>query len=297
MATLQTTSLKMRAVIRLTELVIFLGIVYFCVRAVLGFLAPQSLWTPVIQNTQIAAAQTSAQSAAQFDFSTDPFHRDIAPNEVSVGQDAPETSLSLKLYGRRAGATGSAIIETPDRVQGVFNIGDEIIDGVTLKAVNPEYVVLSRRGTLERLTFERDGESLFGTNVPDAPVNNAGSKTSGRSGAASPQMTDQMSSRSETSLAQMSPQDLISALSFTRVMERGKSGSVKGFEVTSTSDKINLEAFGLRSGDIITSIGGQDLTKGRPEIGAIISQLSASNSVRLNVLRGETNLVLNVGRP
>lgn len=286
MAEIQTQSLKtnsprMRGLKWVVESIIICGIIYFMIRSVIGFLAPESLWTPTQQSERISGTPTAQNSGLNFDFAIDPFHRDALPVlSVAVGEDAPETTLSLKLFGRRAGPQGSAIIETPDRVQGVFRVGDEIIDGVTLKAVNPEFIVLSRSGTLERLTFEREREGLLGSK--DKSPQSVSSET--------------VSNRT-TDLSQISPADLLSAVTFKRISEPGKTGRVKGFEVRSTSNSIKLEAFGLRNGDIITAIGQEDLTQGRPDMRTLISQLTASNSVQLNVLRGKTNLVIDLGRP
>lgn len=287
MAVIQTQPLKtytprMRFFKSVVEAIIVCGIIYFVIRSVIGFLAPESLWTPTQYSDYVSETPTAQNTGLSFDFTIDPFHRDTVPTlPTAVGEDAPETTLSLTLFGRRAGPEGSAIIETPDRVQGVFRIGEEIIDGVTLKAVNPDFIVLSRGGTLERLTFERESEGLLGSQ--DKPVQTVSS--------------EMVSNITTPDLSQVSPADLLSVVTFKRISEPGKTGRVKGFEVRSTSDSMELEAFGLRNGDIITAIGQEDLTQGRPDVRTLLSQLTASNSVQLNVLRGKTNLVIDLGRP
>lgn len=278
----KTTTPRMRLLKWALEAVIICGIIYLIVRSVIGFLAPESLWIPTQYSETVGTVAVSQKQGLSFNFSIDPFHRDaVTAPAVSVGQDAPETTLSLKLFGRRAGPEGSAIIETPDRVQGVFKIGDEIIDGVELTAVNPDFVVLSRGGTLERLTFERESEGLLAVQDEQTPARSSGN----------------ISSREVTDFSQISPADLMTAVTFKPIRIPGKSGRIKGFEIGSKSESLKLETFGLRDGDIITAIGGQDLTQGRPEVRALIAQLTASNSVQLNVLRGKTNLVIDLGRP
>ena len=85
--------------------------------------------------------------------SFDPFFRlsgDAGPIAV--------TSLSLKLYGvreDRASGRGSAIISTPDGQQKSFAVGEEIIPGVTLQAVNFDSVTIARGGTTEQLFLDQ----------------------------------------------------------------------------------------------------------------------------------------------
>jgi general secretion pathway protein C len=87
----------------------------------------------------------------------DPFYRTVAaegPGSV--------TSLSLKLFGVRineATGLGSAIIETPDHVQSSYAVGDEIIDGVTLKAVAIDHVVLGT-GVADELLYLDQSDSV-----------------------------------------------------------------------------------------------------------------------------------------
>src|SRR3546814_11852757 len=89
-------------------------------------------------------------AAALGDF--DPFFRlngDSGPMVV--------TSLDLKLFGvreNRATGRGSAIVGTPDGEQRSFPVGEEIVPGVTLRAVNFDSVTLSRGGTAEQMCLD-----------------------------------------------------------------------------------------------------------------------------------------------
>ena len=85
--------------------------------------------------------------------SFDPFTR--APAANSGGQVV--TSLALKLFGVRvneASGLGSAIIATPDGVQGSFAVGDEILPGVTLKSVEFDHVTIDRGGAEETVFLD-----------------------------------------------------------------------------------------------------------------------------------------------
>jgi general secretion pathway protein C len=85
--------------------------------------------------------------------SFDPFFRLSGSSGPAV-----VTSLNLKLYGvreDRASGRGSAIISTPDGQQRSFAVGDEIVPGVTLQAVNFDNVTISRGGASEQLFLDQ----------------------------------------------------------------------------------------------------------------------------------------------
>jgi len=144
------------------QLALVLLSIFLLSRAAIAFIAPESLWTAPPAAIASAASSQTAQTA-RLDSRFDPFHREvtIADEIIEIGTDAPETTLNLKLFGRRAGSNGSAILETADRTQKVFRVGDEIMNGVILKAVNPDHIVLSQGGRIERLTFERENETFL----------------------------------------------------------------------------------------------------------------------------------------
>lgn len=267
---------------RLFEFLLLCAIAYVLVRALIGYAAPQSLWKQTQAPVALETIKAPTTQNERFAFTLDPFHRGRVEVETAIGADAPETTLSLKLFGRRTGAKGSAILQTPDRVQGVFVVGDEIIPGVTLKSVDPDYIVLSRNGVLERLTFDRAAQSTLSVVQPDTGTAFA----SGESATSAPKALDQMT-----------PSEILSLVSLKRIMERGKEGRVKGFEIRSLSDQITLTDYGLQDGDLITAIGNEDLTQGRPELRTLMSQLSNASSVTLTIVRDDTPLTLTLGRP
>ena len=128
-----------------------------------------------------AAAGEIAQASAQPRRTTipailteiDPFHRAGATSSLGAKAAAPETMLDLQLFGMRAGqngAPGSAIVATPDNIQGVYAVGQEIMPGVRLETVLPDRVVIRRNGVTESLSFDRDSvlqpASLAAARVP-----------------------------------------------------------------------------------------------------------------------------------
>lgn len=242
--------------------------VYFLVRAVVLFTTPQSIWTVGDTSSHIQSPSRPGVQAYSFNF--DPFHRDAKPASIDEGSDAPETTLNLKMVGRRAGDGGSAIIVTPDRKQGVYRVGDEIISGVTLKTVTPDYIVLSQGGRLERLTFERSESTMT---------------------LAQPNTTNPTISRASTQ--QVSLNDLVAAVNLERVSEGGR---IQGFRIVPRRSSANLSAFGLQPGDVITKIANQDLTSGRPNLPQLFAELSQRKSANITLIRNGQTLNVKVGQ-
>jgi len=144
--------------IRLIMAVLVVVLSFVIVKTVITFANPESAWKqPAI--TPAVSQNIAARGVQNFSFRTDPFNREVAAAPellAEVGQDAPETTLNLKLTGRTTAKTsGTVIILTPDNKTGNYRVGDEIVPGVILEAVNKDFVVLDVDGQIQRLTFER----------------------------------------------------------------------------------------------------------------------------------------------
>ena len=260
------------------QIALLLGAVYCLSRAALTFFAPQSVWEAP-QVSEQTTARTPSQTAARFDVRFDPFHRGVAGVDdevIEFGTDVPETTLNLKLFGRRAGKNGTAILETADRIQKVFKIGDEIMDGVTLKAVNPDYIVLSQGGRIERLTFERETDTLLA-----APKTQASKKTT------------TVSTAIKTVPKPLDVAGFMSAIALAPALSNGK---LTGFRITPKNGAVNLADIGLKSGDVIAAIGEFDLTSPSLNPAQLPSKLAGRPSVQLKVLRGTDTLFVTLGQ-
>lgn len=105
-----------------------------------------------------------------------PFASDVE-DEVIV--TAPETSLNLQLDGLRmsnvADVAGNAIIRTPNGQSENYQIGDEIIAGVTLERILSDRVIINRDGANETLMLggRQAGLSVIGDeSMVTSPVAN-----------------------------------------------------------------------------------------------------------------------------
>ena len=271
--------------IRTLETLLLVAIIFIGVRAVITFLAPSSVWP----QADISLAQQSAPqpvSGRDVRFTAfDPFHRtqgETEPVQSGIGADAPETKLKLKLTGRRAGPNGSAVLKLPDNSQANFHIGDEIIDGVELRAVTPIYIVIEQSGRLERLTFDK--QSVMGD---------------GAEGGAP--MTAQQGQNQSVPSRQSQPQS-VGGVNLDRLMRENTLSTVRrdgksiGIRVTPKSSRSSLSTLGLQPGDIIQRIGTVDVSGGMPSPNALMRSLQGKDSVSVTILRGDKTLKVDISQ-
>jgi general secretion pathway protein C len=129
-----------------------------------GIVLARAFWLAVTPagplGTPPVAAVTTASPLALA--GSDPFF----PQSVTAADAV--SGLDLTLVGTRvdnASGRGSAIIATPDGRQQSFAVGEEIMPGVKLVAVEFESVTLDRGGARETLYIDQspnDGDDLSG---------------------------------------------------------------------------------------------------------------------------------------
>jgi len=260
---------------RLVILALIALIAYWLVKALILLFNPQSGWTPIAVNPATQNMAANGQSEQSYDFSFNPFNREQPLEttiDIEIGQDAPETTLNLKLSGLRAGPEGSAILKTPDGKEGVFYLEDEIVTGVILKAVNKDFIVINVDGQVQRLTFEREAGMALKKRSDEPRINNA--------------------PRIQSGSGNVNPGDIFKMISLKRVVEGGK---LKGYKVSPNRADIKLSQFGMDSGDIVTNIAGVDLTQGRPDFQQIMKRMREQDGATITVLRKGTTKSIRLG--
>ncbi|WP_149520711.1 type II secretion system protein N [Sphingomonas montanisoli] len=168
----------------------------------------------------VATADGSPASFAAFD----PFFR------LNGGGPSVITPLDLSLHGVRAdqaSGRGSAIIGLPDGTQNSYAVGDEILPGVKLTAVEFDSVTIDRGGAPEKIYLDQSEEASAPGVMPvpapqPAPV---------AAGAAS----------------------LMADLSLSPRIDGGR---ITGYLIQQQGDGRALAAAGLQPGDMLTSING-----------------------------------------
>lgn len=275
-------------------LVLALGFVIF--KTIITFTNPESVWESPV-TAPISAQNSVAGGAQTFAFTTDPFNRKIAPiAEViaEVGEDAPETTLNLKLTGRTTGPDGTAILRTPDGKEGNYRLKDEIVPGVTLQAVNKGFIVLDVDGQMQRLTFDRGEETglMVKTADSEAPQSvvtvKVSANTSGRKAA------QQRQGGVQPAAISADVSTLFQNISLRRVM---KDGQLTGYSVKANRPGVDLTPFGFAKGDIVTQIGGTDITRGRPDFLTLFEKASQSGGTEVTVLRNGQIRTIKLGTP
>lgn len=123
--------------------------------ALAGVVAARLLWLAITPAGPLGTPMAALASGPVL-VAVDPFFP-AAP----AAADAV-SSLDLVLLGTRVDAAsgrGSAIIATPDGSQKSVGVGEEIMPGVRLAAVEFESVTLDRGGTREQLYIDQSGSA------------------------------------------------------------------------------------------------------------------------------------------
>jgi len=135
-----------RIALNIGSLVLVAVLGWLLVRIGLGLFQPKSLYAPEPVIAPSNAATSGTQLAA-YDFSSDPFSFGEVPLDIleleDEGDDAPETTLDLKLIG--IVSESNATFQMPDGKHKPVKIGEEVMNGVTLTRTAKDFVTLAGR--------------------------------------------------------------------------------------------------------------------------------------------------------
>lgn len=201
------------------------------------------------------------------------------PNAAALDR-APDTALNLTLMGILAGTNehdSRALIAQQTGDESAYAIGKDIVSGVTLQAIFPDRVILSRSGVLETLRLDKD----------------APSKTSGapivETSAAAPSAGLQLAQIREQVLT-----DPNKAGDYIRVQPANNgSGGVRGYRIYPGKDRTVFNAAALRPGDLVTAINGIQLDDEQRAL-QVLSDLKNAGNATLTVERGGQPQTINV---
>ncbi|MEM8695344.1 MAG: type II secretion system protein N [Pseudomonadota bacterium] len=171
----------------------------------------------------------------------DPFFRLEGNARVVV------TDLDVRLFGVRqdqASGRGSAIIALPNGEQDSFSVGDEIMPGVTLQAVDFDFVTIARNGSNEQIFLDQSGSA-------SPPPARQSSANAARRTPSAPEPASRRRSSGET----ITPVELAAG---TQISPRREGNRLTGIVLQpSGEDSSALTAAGFEPGDIIVSINGE----------------------------------------
>lgn len=198
-----------------------------------------------------------------------------------IEQNAKETRLALSLTGIVALAEnglGSAVIKSGATEQ-VYAVGDALPASgqVVLSKVMPEQVVIDNNGTYELIKlYDKPGLS-----IPSRPSTQGSSAVKSSTQPSQPNAWASEQSVEQSGLASQyrarlyeNPESLAQVVSVAPV--RGNDGIV-GYRITPGRDRAAFDAFGFKSGDVVTAVNGLALS-------------DASNSIKLYQMMKDATL-------
>ena len=168
-----------------------------------------------------------------------PFLQEYESQEISNlildAIKAPETSLSLKLFGVTSSEDQNfAIIGLNNSDQEKYLPGDTILDNVFLESIHKDYVTLNRAGVSESLSFNK--VSLI-TGL-DQIIS---------------QEPENIAKKNKISAEWLANQNLLDAISFVPIFS---GGTLSGLEVNPGDNEEFFSNLELLPGDILVSING-----------------------------------------
>jgi len=273
-----------RIALNIGSLVLVAVLGWLLVRIGLGVFQPKSLYAPAPIIAPSAGAATGTQIAA-YDFSSDPFSFGeiiIEPLDF-IDDDAPETTLDLKLKGIVSEST--ATFQMPDGKDKAVKIGEEVMNGVTLKRTAKDFVTLDVNGESQKLTLERVklGEKPNAQRIVTASPTPAKSKSKSKSKSKQP--------------SHASIEDLLSKVQLTPDLELlpDRSTRIKGLKITARPGA-DLAQFKLKSGDVLTRVGPELLNTRTPNIKKLRDLLSSGAAQDFEVIRNGAPVTIRIGQ-
>ena len=204
---------------------------------------------------------------------------DPALSELSA---APDTRLDLTLLGilsATAERGSRALIGASNGEEKPYSIGDDVVRGVSLQAIFPDRVILSRAGQLETLRLNKDG--------PATPLTAAAAQA--EPAAALGADTAVMLSNIRTQVLA----DPTRAAEHIRVQPASVNGQLRGYRLYPGRDRTAFTAAGLRPGDLVTQVNGIQLNDAGTAL-QMLGQLSEATNLTVVVERGGQQQTLNV---
>jgi general secretion pathway protein C len=189
-----------------------------------------------------------------------------------------QTELSLKLWGTVAGNDEKAyavIEDTKIRQQNLYRIGDTV-QNATIKMILREKVVLQVDGKDEVLEME---ELAGGQGIRRAPLPS-------RAVAALPTSFQPSAQRItlKRSLIEDSVQDISKLMNEVRITPHMENGQPSGLAVSYIKPNSIFRRMGLRNGDIITGVDGQNIRSVDDAL-ALYENLRTADNVQVQIKR------------
>ena len=190
-----------------------------------------------------------------------------------VVEDAPESTLNYKLRGiyySKDKELASAILQINNKDTKFFRLGDEIDKQIYIKQINPDHILISRQGRLEKLVLEK----------PRANMKAARGGNNLRRGVNSAPAASRVLQSYKRRYAD-NPMALAKRFQSIPVSENGR---VIGYKLKALRGERLLTKLGLKKDDVFVAVNGIGLDKPFQALDALKS-LTTADDVSLTVLR------------
>lgn len=283
-----------RLITSAVEIVLLFALAYLIARLVffIGFGASSGDYQIDSAGSAARSAQSGALSPqiAQADFSTLFADRRVEVQDEAPVAALPDTQLELVLRGIRRGTeptNGAALIQGASAQQVFVSVGEEISDGVELREVHVDYVIISRRGIREVLRIREASERQATDDAAGAEV----------SGAPSAQLSAAPAVYSASQIARASarPGERFDVAGMFVVEPRYIDGALVGMAFIDGNTAL-LQSIGLRMNDILIEIDGRSVGS-VDQIEALLDDLRGNDTVDVSIVRSGFGLTFSVDLP
>lgn len=221
-------------------------------------------------------------------------------------QASQATKLKLTLHGTVAGENdqrGYALIADASGIEHSYRVGERIQEGVNLKAVRADHVILDHNGNNERLDLPRESLDSAAAVRPlgqtgGTLTNNPARERSRRGGKdrttpiyVAPRIASgRVDWQKMRTQFQRDPAEAISRLNIQPVFDNGR---MHGVRLGGGAGNPLLAGSGLRADDVVTAVNGTPLdsvARGQQ----LFKQLQNARQVKVTVLRGGHSQTLTI---
>lgn len=234
--------------------------------------SPSTTLQPVSVETNRGRAPNAAAKATKV-AAMHLFGQASGESSSSEALDAPETNLNITLHGIIAADDSErsrALIVSGGNTK-IYAVGASLGSGTTIRTIDPDAVVLARKGHLEMLKLPRNQGD-------ESRITIAGEVT--KSGNGAPPGLELSDKPARASAGYVVP----GAHGLIRAKPAMVDGEMKGYRVFPGKKPRQFVQAGLRPGDIVEAIDGESLSNPR-NLAELVNRLQHGKSVTLKVVR------------
>ena len=207
----------------------------------------------------------------------------VSATPVAQMTEAPDTRLNLKLHGLLASSDpieARAIIADGKGEEEAYAVDQTLPGNAVLREIYTDRVILEHRGRLETLRLPKD-EIVSAMVSRTRALKTSQARNRGTTQAGTAENAALLRQYRDALINE--PQTLMNLVNASPVTDKA-TGRLKGYRIRPGRDRKLLGRFGLKSGDVVTSVNGVALDNPIKAL-EIMRDLSTADSVSLDVER------------